>query len=192
VLALLACGDDAEARPEVGSNDRNADRREVRGGIPSEDAPSECEPYCEHANECAEREGREIPEAGRDCEEACAAGGMYASAPPATFACASAPCGEAFRRCSFDAMMAHMRTAEIGVFPQICEGMCNKLVHCALRLRQPAPEGLDDCRRACAEGGPLAGTTENELRCVNELCGRPFDECLAAARAQQSGRNPAP
>jgi hypothetical protein len=189
---LFACGDDAEPRHEVGANDPSAERHAVRGGIPGDDAPDECEPYCEHANECAQREGREIPERGRDCEEACGAGGMYASAPPATFACASAPCGEAFRRCSFDAMMAHMRTAEIGVFPQICEGMCNKLVHCALRLQQPAPEGLDDCGRACAEGGPLAHTTPNELRCVNELCGRPFDECMAAARAAGPGQDPAP
>jgi hypothetical protein len=185
----LSCGDDtepaAEARP-------HSEHQTVRGGIPSGDAPTECEGYCRHANECAEREGRPVPEPARDCESACASGGTYASAPPATFACASEPCGEAFRRCSFDAMMSHMRHAAIGVFPPICEGMCNKLVHCALHRHEAVPPGLDDCARACGEGGQLAGTTHAELQCVNELCGQPFEQCMQHAQTVEARPNPAP
>ncbi len=186
-LALtLACGDDADSGgTEATGHPVVTGGPQVDDDTPASDA---CLRFCAKSNECAEHEGRRIPESARDCSRSCSAGGPHRLAPPAVLACVTEPCGEAFTRCTREAMLASLRDQDVAVFPPICQGLCARAAWCARRTHQPLGPGEDDCEAACREGGAYAGVSEGEARCANEPCGEAFTTC----RANGGPASPAP
>lgn len=166
---------------------------EAAGDVPPPDTrlpsaaqgvPAACVAFCRKSIECAEAGGHPIPDDARDCDVSCAPGGVHRVAPPSVWDCADRPCGTAFQSCAVQAMMQHERHSEIGAFPMTCQGLCNKAAWCTERTGAEPGPGEDDCAAACRPGGAYADVTQNELRCVEAACGRPFQSCRAAGGPQ--------
>lgn len=181
-IALASCGscdeDEEVSEVEVRSAEEGHTALPSRSG----EASPRCLAFCRKSLECAEADGRSVPESARDCEESCRPGGTHAAAPEAAWDCADAPCGAPFQACSVEAMMGHMRQSNVAVFPASCEGLCNKAAYCAERTgTEPDPRSRD-CDGACARGGLYATLRPQAHACVQAACGEPFESCLEAAR----------
>jgi len=182
----LGCGTcDAEGNGsgEAPSTDPSAPNASPAKAAPpdlpaaGEGVSEECLTFCRRTLECAQQEGREVPDAARDCRRSCSPGGVHFTAPAEVLACGASPCGPAFQACSLRAMLGHMEASNVPVFPRVCIGLCAKTGWCARRLGRPIGDAERDCEAACAPGGAYASVDPGEHGCVDMPCGEPFDTC---------------
>jgi hypothetical protein len=177
--ACGACDDEGDDTGESGEPAGNVEHRHVRGGLDDDDSPAseECLRFCEKSKECARLGGYAIPESAEDCERSCGHGGTHRLASERAYACIDRACGEPFKQCTLRAVLAQSRQQELGLFPAICQGLCEKAAWCAERSGEPVGPGEDDCEAACRPGGAYAGVSAREHSCAMEPCGHRFREC---------------
>lgn len=164
-----ACGEETSA----------SEATETQAAVTTSERPvaAGCLEFCEKSNACARAEGRSVPRTASDCEASCQEDEVYGRTPELAFVCAEEECGEAFRRCTRETLMRHMRSAEVAVFPPTCVGLCNRAARCAERARDPLPPGSGDCAAACEGVGPYADIPPREHLCAVYPCGDDYRAC---------------